>query len=135
MRLPTPRKLRSGKASRNSVINFMTAARPFFGSCIGWWTHMSNVASSFTILGFQGFPQNSLNQRAAVFLFSCIGSPPYIVIRERHSQPRSYARGTFANISGPPDFRVGLEHSHEDDSLNVVSYSVIGWLAGQSLLL
>src|ERR1700721_478548 len=94
---------------------------------------MSDVASSFTILGFQGFPQNSLHQRAAVSLFSCIGSPPYIVIRERHSQPRSYARGTFANISGPPDFRVGLEHSHEDDLLNVVSYSVIGWLAGQSL--
>jgi hypothetical protein len=40
---------------------------------------MSAVASSFTILGFQGFPQNSLNQRATVFLFSCIGSPPYVI--------------------------------------------------------
>jgi hypothetical protein len=30
------------------------------------------VANSFMILGFQGFPQNSLNHLATIVLFSCV---------------------------------------------------------------
>src|ERR1700737_4333886 len=120
MSSPTPRRLRSGKASRNSVINFRTAARPFFGSCIGEWTNMSDVASSFTILGFQGFPQNSLNQRATAFLFSCIGSPPYVIDSANGTAALAYS-WYLREHERATRFPSWAGTSHEGVLLNVVS--------------
>src|SRR5262245_6940080 len=70
MRSAVPQKFRSGKAARNSVANFFTSSRPRRGACIEYSNRMSGAASSSTTAGFHGFPQNSVNQRRTIALFS-----------------------------------------------------------------
>src|SRR5258707_13332457 len=44
------------------------AARPRRGACREYWRSISDAASSSMILGFQGLPQNPLNQRPTMAL-------------------------------------------------------------------
>src|SRR5262244_3341902 len=70
MRSAVPQKFRSGKAARNSVANFLTSSRPRRGACMEYSKRMSGAASSSMMAGFHGFPQNWVNQRATIALFS-----------------------------------------------------------------
>src|SRR4029077_11941222 len=70
MRSAVPQKFRSGKAARNSVANFFTASRPRRGACIEYSKRMSGAAISSMTAGFHGVPQNSVNQRPTIALFS-----------------------------------------------------------------
>src|SRR5471032_86427 len=71
MRSAAPSNPRSGNASRNPTMNFLTSARPRRGACSEYCKRMSGAASSSTIPGFQVLPQNSMNQRPTTALFSC----------------------------------------------------------------
>src|SRR6266536_1968260 len=71
MRSAAPQKLRSGNASRNPIMKFVTSSRPRRGACSEYCKRMLGAPSSSTILRFQGLPQNSLNQRPTIALLSC----------------------------------------------------------------
>src|ERR1700730_8445715 len=116
--------------------------------------NISDVASSLTILGFQGLPQNSLNHRVTIFLLSCdIRSSPFARcwFREEQNQPRldlgSKPRGHPPRhpISDWSQCRL-LRRSRQvgrsrfvtprdlSEFRNVIDRPVIGWLAAAKLL-
>src|SRR5678815_4247404 len=70
MRSAVPQKLRSGKASRKSVMNALMSSRPRRGSCSEYCRSMSGAASSSTMPRLQVLPQKSVNQRPTMALLS-----------------------------------------------------------------
>src|SRR5215510_6205497 len=69
---------------------------------------MSGVLSSSTTLGFQGLPQNSLNQRATMALFSCsfdMGAPSSLSLS---AAPSVLEIKSFAALAHPIPAQVGF---------------------------
>src|SRR5215208_6385307 len=82
MRSAAPPNSRSGNAARKSIMKFFTSSRPRRGACREYCSRISGAASSSTTLGFQGLPQNSVNQRPTMALLSCsfdMGVPLVVV--------------------------------------------------------
>src|SRR3954452_11213863 len=79
-------------------MNALTSSRPRRGACSEYCKRISGAASSSTILGFQGLPQNSSNQRPTIsLLFSadialllCVGC--------------HFCQGMSTPVMQPPDF-------------------------------
>jgi len=65
-----PQKFRSGNAARNFCANARTASRPRSGSCSEYSNRMSGAASSPMTAGLNSLPQNSVNHRPTIALFS-----------------------------------------------------------------
>src|SRR5688572_27344066 len=53
-------------------MNARTSSRPRRGACSEYCRSMSGAASSSTIFGFQGLPQNSLSQRPTISLLFAV---------------------------------------------------------------
>ena len=69
-RSAVPQKFRSGNAARNFPANARTASRPRSGACSEYSNRMSGAASSSMTAGLKSGPQNSVNQRPTMALFS-----------------------------------------------------------------
>src|SRR5262249_51516334 len=70
MRPAVPQKLRSGKAARNFSAKARTSSRPRHGACSEYSKRISGPASSSITAGLKSLPQNSVNQRPTMALFS-----------------------------------------------------------------
>src|SRR5215472_17155463 len=70
MRSAVPQKLRSGKAARNFSAKARTSWRPRHGACNEYSKRMSGAANSSITAGLKSLPQNSVNQRPTMALFS-----------------------------------------------------------------
>src|SRR5882724_11349741 len=70
MRSAAPQKLRSGKALRKFVMKALMSSRPRRGSCSEYRRSISGAASSSTIPRSHVSPQNLVNQRPTMALFS-----------------------------------------------------------------
>src|ERR1700732_3356585 len=95
---------------------------------------MSDVASSFTILEFQGFPQNSLNHRVTTFLLSCDIAPspfPFCRFCAKQNQPRLDARSKQPRHTQSHPISVSVVPVSDSAGDR---RSVIGWFAGPKLL-
>src|SRR5262245_47027037 len=81
IRSAVPQKFRSGNAARNFVAKARTSSRPRHGACSEYSKRMSGAASSSITAGSNSAPQNSVNQRPTIFLFSSTDTsttPPVI---------------------------------------------------------
>src|SRR6185437_8369874 len=82
MRSAVPQKLRSGNAARNLVANARTCSRPRQGACREYSKRMSGAARSSMTAGLKSLPQNSVNQRPTISLFSSTGMfVPFLCVR------------------------------------------------------
>src|ERR1700730_9950589 len=114
MRSAVPQKFRSGKAARNSVANFFPASRPRRGAGIEYSKRMSGAASSSTTAGFHGFPQNSVNQRPTIALFSS----DMVVSFRNVRNPSTVTKGSSGPLPPVPIGRspVGVFNPHPVDA-------------------
>src|SRR5215470_9017312 len=90
MRPAVPQKLRSGKAARNFSAKARTSWRPRQGACSEYSKRISGAASSSMTAGLKSLPQNSVNQRPTMALFSSIDMDrPFLVAVDRRLPFRS----------------------------------------------
>src|ERR1051325_4316047 len=81
-------------------MNALTSSRPRRGACSEYCRSISGAANSSTISGFQGLPQNSLNQRPTISLLFSVDITLLLICVFPGPQDRS------TRVMQPPDFRI-----------------------------